>query len=207
LRDEEGWEGVGVGSLTQPHLIILAGPNGAGKSTAAPVLLDRAFGVTEFVNADVIASGLSAFEPERVAIEAGRIMLRRLRELADQRANFAFETTLAARSFAPWIADLVKTGYAFHLFYLWLASPEQAILRVRERVRAGGHDIPDDTIQRRYQRGLSNFFNLYQPLATKWGVYDSSDPAGPRLIAKGASRNIESVADQTLWSKIVEIAK
>src|SRR2546428_153844 len=106
--------------VEQPNLIVLAGPNGAGKSTAAPALLPGTLGVVEFVNADVIAQGLSAFQPERTALEAGRIMLGRLRQLADQRVNFAFETTLAGRRFAPWIADLRQSGYVFHLVYLWL---------------------------------------------------------------------------------------
>jgi predicted ABC-type ATPase len=190
----------------QPHVVLIAGPNGAGKSTSAPMLL-HTLGVTEFVNADVLAAGLSAFDPESVALEAGRLMLHRLRELAEARANFAFETTLASRSFAPWLAGLVRGGYAFHLFFLWLPRAEESVLRVRERVARGGHNVPEDTIRRRYQRGLANFFNLYQPLATKWRFYDNSHPAGPRPIANGVSRDIESVADRAVWSKIVGTIK
>lgn len=113
-------------------MIVLAGPNGAGKSTIAPALLKGTLGVTEFVNADVIARGLSAFEPERVGIAAGRILLSRLRELAKKQASFAFETTLASRSFAPWVSRLLQNGYSFHLFFLWLASPGFAVNRVAE---------------------------------------------------------------------------
>ncbi|MBD3562297.1 AAA family ATPase, partial [Planktothrix sp. FACHB-1355] len=133
-----------------PNLIVIAGPNGAGKSTVAPILLQETLGVNEFVNADAIAQGLSAFAPEAVAFQAGRIMLERLQQLANQRANFAFETTLASRTFAPWIANLRQAGYVFYLLFLWLPSPEVAIARVQQRVREGGHNVPEETIRRRY---------------------------------------------------------
>ncbi|XWK86374.1 MAG: zeta toxin family protein [Phormidium sp.] len=110
-----------------PNLIVIAGPNGAGKSTVAPALLQGILRVNEFVNADAIAQGLSAFAPERVAFQAGRIMLERLQQLANQQVNFAFETTLASRTFAPWIANLQQTGYLFNLIFMWLPSAEIAI--------------------------------------------------------------------------------
>lgn len=144
-----------------PAVIILAGPNGAGKSTAAPILLDKTLHLTNFVNADQIALGLSAFQPEKAAIEAGRIMLKRIHKLADESKDFAFETTLASRSFAPWIKLLKKKGYTFHMFFLWLESIELAISRVVERVRLGGHHVPGDVVKRRYNAGINNFFNLY----------------------------------------------
>jgi predicted ABC-type ATPase len=109
-----------------PSVIALAGPNRAGKSTLAPALLRGKLGVTEFVNADVIARGLSAFGPDRVALQAGRIMLERLKDLARQRQTFAFETTLASRSFAPWIAQLIEADYRFHLTFIWLPDVEMA---------------------------------------------------------------------------------
>jgi len=184
--------------------VVLAGPNGAGKTTAASVLLTGPMQVTEFVNADTIARGLSEFQPETVAVEAGRIMIRRLRELAAQRANFAFETTLASRTFAPWIAELRRTGYAFHLVYLWLPKPEMAIARVESRVRTGGHDVPEETIRRRYSGGLRNFFNLYRPLATAWRFYDNSDPIKPRLIAAGHEGAEPEIRDAKNWTDIVK---
>jgi predicted ABC-type ATPase len=193
---------VGIGSLTQPHLIILAGPNGAGKSTSAPALMAETLGITEFVNADTIASGLSAFDPERAALEAGRVMLRRLKELAIQRCDFAFETTLAARTYAPWIAELITSGYAVDLFFLWLPSPDHAVMRVCQRVRAGGHNIPEETIRRRYDRGLANFFSLYKPLTTTWQMFDNSQRSGPRLVACGTCEAIESIAQPSIWAKI-----
>lgn len=128
--------------------------------------------MTEFVNADVIAQGLSAFNPEGAAIAAGRIMLARLKELAASRQSFAFETTLASRTFAPWIADLVACGYEFHLMFLWLPSADLAVDRAALRVRAGGHHVAEDVVRRRYAKGISNFFSLYQPLAPTWRVYE-----------------------------------
>jgi predicted ABC-type ATPase len=189
-------------SLNQPHVIVLAGPNGAGKSSAAPSLLVGALEVTGFVNADSIAVGLSAFNSERYALEAGRLMLERLRGLAEERVNFAFETTLASRSFAPWIRDLIAAGYAFHLFYLWLPSEDYAVLRVHERVSQGGHNIPEETIRRRYHRGIANFFRLYQPIATTWRVYDNSARSGPRLVASGGINVIQYVVDTGVWDKM-----
>src|SRR3990167_6621370 len=141
----------------RPHLIVIAGPNGAGKSTTAPSLLKGMLHVTEFVNADLIAQGLSAFKPEMTAFQAGRIMLERMHYLANKRINFSFETTLASKTFAPWITELREMGYVFHLVFLWLPSEEFAINRVAERVRMGGHNVPEDTIRRRYHAGLRNF--------------------------------------------------
>jgi len=132
-----------------PSIVIVAGPNGAGKSTVAPALLHGTLAVDEFVNADVIASGLSAFDPESAAIAAGRVMLARLHELAEQRESFAFETTLASRTFAPWLRDLRASGYQIHLLFLWLPSAEFALDRVADRVRAGGHNVPAETVRRR----------------------------------------------------------
>src|SRR5581483_8686978 len=151
--------------MDEPNLILLAGPNGAGKSTAAPDLLRGALHVHEFVNADVIARGLSAFNPEGAAIEAGRVMLGRLKELASQRQNIAFESTLASRTFAPWIRGLKTNGYRFHLFYFWLPSPDHCVERVRERKSIGGHFVPENEIRRRYGRGIVNLFDLYLPIA------------------------------------------
>lgn len=186
-----------------PHLIVLAGPNGAGKSTAAPKLLPQLLGVGEFVNADVIAHGLSAFRPEKQAIEAGRIMLRRLRALAAARENFAFETTLASRNFAPWIKEQIEAGYHFELAFFYLATPEIAIDRVAQRTRSGGHHVPEDVIRRRYARGLNNLTELYIPLATTWYVYDNTVPGRPQLVASGSGANDVVVDVASTWQTIL----
>jgi len=188
-----------MSNATQPQLIVLAGPNGAGKSTAAPELLRGELGVNEFVNADTIAQGLSAFAPERVAQLAGRVMLSRLKKLAAELSTFAFETTLASNSFAPWIATLRERGYMCHLLFLWLPSAEQAVARVEDRVRMGGHDVPEETIRRTYKAGVRNFFDLYRPIADTWRVYDNVGQRLPRLIASGCGRIAEVVADAAAW--------
>lgn len=185
-----------------PSVVVLAGPNGAGKTTASLEIIQDTLGIAEFVNADVIAKGLSGFAPERAALQAGRIMLERLHELAEARASFCFETTLASRSFAPWIKQLLKEGYLFHLFYFWLPSPEMAIARVAQRVRLGGHFVDDDTVRRRYQRGVENFFTLYKPLASTWSFYDNSQPKVSSLVARGRGTLEAVVARPDLWNAI-----
>lgn len=188
-------------SEPRPSIVIVAGPNDAGKSTVAPALLHGTLAVDEFVNADVIASGLSAFDPESAAIAAGRVMLARLHDLAQQRISFAFETTLASRTFAPWLRDLRATGYQIHLLFLWLPSAEFALDRVADRVRAGGHNVPAETVRRRYHAGLRNLFSLYEPLASAWRLYDSSR-LKPALIAERLEAQGLRVYDEAVWTLV-----
>ncbi len=188
-----------------PHISIIAGPNGSGKSTCGPSVLQNHFQITEFVNADTIASGLSAFNPEDVAIEASRIMLKRIKTLAENKINFAFETTLSSRSFAPWIKKIKKEGYQFTLLYFWLHSPELAVERVAERVRIGGHSVPEEIIKRRYKKSLENFFHLYLPLANNWFLIDNSDKENPLLVAEGTLNNHKIIHQPDIWEKIEAI--
>lgn len=187
-----------------PNVVVLAGPNGAGKSTTGPALLRDTLGITEFVNADTIAQGLSAFDPAGSAVGAGRVMLGRMHELAQRRADFAFETTLAGRASAAWLTGLREEGYRVHVVFLWLPSADLAVDRVAGRFRMGGHDVREDVIRRRYHRGLRNFFALYQSLADSWRVYDNSDINGPRLIATGSRTRTARVADEATWQQIQE---
>lgn len=168
------------------------------------MLLRDEFGLLEYVNADTIAHGLSAFQPEKAAFEAGRIMLRRLQKLSMQRADFAFESTFSGRSHAPWLSRLRRGGYNFHLLFLWLRTPELAVQRVKERVSKGGHDVPEAIIRRRYQKGLQNFFKVYRPLADTWGLYDNSRPYEPLFIATGEGNDPPVVHQQDLWSTLCE---
>ena len=126
----------------------------------------------------------------------------RLRELARQRSSFAFETTLASRTFAPWVAELLRTGYQFHLVFLWLPHADMAVARVAARVRDGGHDVPEETIRRRYLGGLSNFFSLYQPLATTWEFLDNSAEIGTIPIACGIRQSTLKVSDHAIWDRV-----
>jgi predicted ABC-type ATPase len=186
-----------------PRIVILAGPNGAGKSTSAGRLLLGPLAVSEFVNADTIAAGLSAFSPDTVAFEAGRVMLTRLRELAKAKASFAFETTLATRSYVPWLTSLQARNYVVELVFLWLPSPEMAIRRVADRVAAGGHDVPTQTIRRRYAAGLRNLRSLYLPLADAWTVIDSTDACDPAVIAMGRKESASHVFREPIWRAII----
>lgn len=187
-----------------PNVVVIAGPNGSGKSTAAPALLRDYLGIGEFVNADVIAQGLSGFASENVALQAGRIMLDRLKELAGRKADFAFETTLASRTFAPWLVELKRSGYQAHLLFLWLPSAEMAIARVASRVQRGGHHIPDDVVRRRYDAGLRNFFRLYLPVVDTWRLFDNSGSEGYELIAQEASGESLHIANQGVWHALLE---
>lgn len=187
--------------MDAPNVIVLAGPNGAGKSTMSDALFGETLEKGHYVNADTIARGLSAFRSEEMAFEAGRVMLQHMKQLAQKRANFAFETTLATKSFAPWIKELKASGYIFRLVFLWLPSPEESIQRVHTRKQSGGHFVPDDTVRRRYQRGLDNFFALYQPLANTWKFFNNSQPKLPVLLAEGQG-TIENVVDAVTWAEI-----
>jgi len=170
-------------AMTQPSVVVLGGPNGSGKSTAAVRFLHDTLSIIEFVNADEIARGLSPFNPSGVAVQAGRIMLERMEELAQHGESFAFETTLASRSFAPWIKRLQSKGYRFRLLYVWLRSPELNVIRVAQRVALGGHNIPEETIRRRYSRSVANLFELYLPIADSWEIVDNSGRVECQLVA------------------------
>lgn len=157
-----------------PEIFVLAGPNGAGESTTARVLLPRTLHIDQFVNADLIAEGLSPFAPASAALEAGRIMLQRIHMLRQQRQSFGFETTLASKSYLAFLRGAQLDGYVVHLAFIWLNSVALAAARVATRVRQGGHAVPLDTIARRYDRGLHNLFVHYMPLVNTWTICDNS---------------------------------
>jgi predicted ABC-type ATPase len=169
-------------AATKPRVVIFAGANGAGKSTHAEPIL-KTLGVSTFVNADYIARGLSGLNTETVNFEAGRIMLKRLHDLANAKEDFAFESTLSSRTFAFFLSKLKSEGYSIAIFYFTLSDARLAYRRVRHRVKLGGHDIPQKTITRRFYRSLSNFFKLYQPLADEWIGFDNSTGKTATAIA------------------------
>ncbi|HVA49439.1 MAG TPA: AAA family ATPase [Pirellulales bacterium] len=188
-----------------PKVVVLAGPNGAGKSTSAAQLLLGALHIDEFVNADTIAQGLSAFAQDRVAFQAGRIMLGRLNELAAARADFGYETTLASRSYAVWLRQLRETGYTTHLLFLWLPSADLAVARVADRVRLGGHNVPEATVRRRYAAGLRNLRELYLPLADSWKMIDNTSVGQSRVIAAGIAGQPAEVYLDEIWNGILNM--
>lgn len=199
--------GEGAGGSTapgsRPSVVVLAGPNGAGKTTVAPAILRDVLGIHEFVNADAIAAGLSGFAPESSAFAAGRVMMERLHALGTARVTFAFETTLATRSFAPWLRSLRSTGYTVQMVFVWLSSAALAQRRVASRVLRGGHSVPPETVQRRYSRGIRNFHEIYRDLADGWTLYDNSG-FEPRLVARGRRSVLLNVADPEVWVRFQE---
>lgn len=183
------------------EVYVIGGANGSGKTTVALNLLPNVLDIFEYVNADAIATGLSPLNSESMAIQAGRLMLERLRLLANAGTDFAFETTLAARTFAPFLRDCKAKGYTVNLLYFWLRSPELAVERVARRVASGGHSIPEDVIRRRYERGRKNLLELYLPLCDRWIVYDNSEPVF-RLVAEGEIEQEPIVYDRDIWNRI-----
>lgn len=165
------------------QLYIIAGCNGAGKTTASFTILPDILGCKEFINADEIARGLSPFQPDKVGIEAGRIMLHRIQELLTQGKTFAFETTLATKSYKNTIKQAQSLGYTVTLVFFSLDSIELAIDRVKTRVLEGGHNIPSDVIARRYQNGLKNLFEIYSEIVNELAIFNNSN-GKPDLIAK-----------------------
>jgi len=166
-----------------PDLFIIAGPNGAGKTTYVRRFLPQEMRCREFVNADLIAAGLSPFAPERAAFEAGRIMLKRLRDLFERRENFSFETTLTGFGYTHLLREMKAAGYRIRLDYLWIPDLDLTRARVKQRVRKGGHDIPDDVQLRRFGKGLRLLLEHYRPLLNYWRLFDNAGQ-NPQLVAE-----------------------
>ena len=183
------------------HLYIISGCNGAGKTTASYTVLPEILKVEEFVNAVEIARGLSPFNPDSMAIEAGRLMLKRIDELLLVGKNFAIETTLATRSYAKLVERAHRQGYVVHLVYFWLSSPLLAKERVSSRVSQGGHNIPPDVIQRRYDLGIRNLLEIFIPIVDGWLIVDNSELT-QAIVAEGGMNVQTIVYNETLFSKI-----
>lgn len=186
--------------LNAPQIIILSGPNGAGKSTSSPALVPDDIA---YINADEIAKGLTDLDKNTSKdLEASRLLLQEWDRYAEQRTSFAIETTLASRSLAPKIRRLQESGYQFQLYYFWLPSPDLAISRVAERVKLGGHNIPEDIIRRRYEAGWRNFFEIYQALANRWEIYANLADKTSILVARGHHSQTKAIDNPTLWRLI-----
>lgn len=178
-----------------PKILIIAGPNGAGKTTFAEEFLPNDAACFEFVNADLIAAGLSPFRPERVAIQAGRLLLKRIRELVDAGEDFAIETTLATRCYLKMIPRWQKAGYTVHLYFLKLPNPDFAVHRVAQRVRLGGHFIPEKTIRQRFARGWKNLNDAYIGLVDTYEIYDASKMPPQRIEIEGNDDSLHLMED------------
>lgn len=188
------------------RLYIIGGPNGAGKTTASYSVLPEMLHCREFINADEIAHGLSPFNPEGMAIEAGRLMLRRIEEQLGRCDSFAIETTLATRSYAQLVHRAQEKGFEVWLIYFWLASPEQAKQRVRERVAHGGHSISDHVITRRFYAGLANLLNIYIPIVDSWMIVDNS--VMPRhTVAAGGYEKQTIAYDENIYNNILQYVR
>ena len=162
---------------------IVAGPNGAGKTTFATEFLPLYANCRKFINADLIARGLSPFDPDAAMLRAGRTVLQRIAEFTKARTDFAFETTLSGRSYVPLLGAMKKAGFRLHLFYLWIPSPDLCLLRIRYRVEGGGHNVPERDVRRRFARTLGNLFTLYRPLLDTLHFFDNATES-PRLVFK-----------------------
>ncbi len=181
-------------------LYIIAGCNGAGKTTASYTILPEILDCNEFVNADEIARGLSPFRPEKAGIQAGRLMLQRIKSLTETGQDFAFETTLATKSYKNLVHKAQQNDYKVALIFFYLSSQDLAVKRVETRVREGGHNISEEVIRRRYENGLINFFSVFQSIVDEWTfVENSGDPY--RLIAQ-KTQMIVKVYDNKIWNEL-----
>ncbi|MFW0737381.1 zeta toxin family protein [Flavobacterium sp. T12S277] len=187
--------------MKEKNLYIIAGCNGAGKTTASYTILPEILNCREFVNADEIARGLSPFQPEKVGFEAGRIMLHRINELLQKESDFAFETTLSAKSYISIIKKAQSQGYFVTLVFFWLNSIELAKQRVSIRVSEGGHNIPEDVIERRYTRGIKNFFKIYLNTCNNVMLFDNSNKS-PVLVLEKEMNEKAIIIDENLFDKI-----
>lgn len=187
------------------NVYIIAGPNGAGKTTFAKMFLPKFIHCLNFLNADIIAKGLAPFDPDRAAVKAGRLLLEQIHEISSLGVDFSFETTLSGKIYANLFSELKKKGYPLHLFFLWLPNPKMSIARIKDRVLEGGHHVPADDVRRRFDRGLNNFFNLYETVFDSWMFFDNSEEH-PVLIAEKLHGRIE-ILNEKLFVSIQKNAR
>lgn len=188
-----------------PRLYIISGCNGAGKTTASYTMLPEMLECSEFVNSDEFAKGLSPFQPEKAAIQASRYMILKIRYLLKRQLDFGIETTLATRTLLKTVRMAQAAGYTVTLLYFWLNSPELAVERVAARVETGGHNIPEETIRRRYRVGIDYFFHDYAPICERWILADNSQIPF-RVIAEGSRNDVINVKDEATYEKIRQSA-
>ncbi|MCC6759077.1 MAG: zeta toxin family protein [Candidatus Omnitrophica bacterium] len=182
-----------------PNLYIIAGPNGAGKTTFAKEFLPKYAKCNNFVNADLIAMGISPFSPSTASVKAGKLLLKEIDQFIGRRDDFAVETTLAGKTYVNLIKEAKAKGYSVYIFFLWIPSLKLATERIKQRVKQGGHHVPDADVKRRLERSLGNFFSLYMPLADAWDIFDNSADE-PRLIVKYNEKGLQ-ILDRALYKQ------
>lgn len=188
--------------MNNRNVYIIAGPNGSGKTTFAVKFLPKYARCPNFINADLIAHGLSPFSPGAAAIKAGKLVLEQIHEFAKNRVNFAFETTLSGKLYVKLIKSLKKKGYKIHIYFLWVPDADLVVSRIKSRVAQGGHDVPVRDVLRRFDRSISNFFKLYQPLADSWLLFDNAG-IFPRLIAERKNGKVK-IVDENSYKNIIK---
>jgi predicted ABC-type ATPase len=174
--------------MPYPNVYIIAGCNGVGKTTFGSSFLFQMVQCSQFINADAIARGLNPLNPESVAMSAGRMLTEQIRSACDQKFDFCFETTLAGKNWVREITKMKHSGYCVHIHFLWIPEPQTAVARIKERVRHGGHHIPEDVVLRRYSRGIQNFLDLYGPISDTWTFYDNSDSVASLIASTDQHR-------------------
>ncbi len=186
--------------MSRKNIYVIAGPNGSGKTTFAREFLPDYAQCPQFINSDLIAQGLSPFQPERAAIKAGKLVLEEIKDLAHKGVDFGFETTLSGRTYERHFRVFKKKGCRLHLFFLWVPHESLAIERIKNRVAEGGHDVPEMDVRRRFQRSIVNFFQIYSLLADRWVFFNNSG-IRPAPIAKKADKGLE-IFNKELWRAI-----
>lgn len=184
------------------NVYIIAGPNGSGKTTFAKTFLPEYAKCDRFINADLIAAGLSPFSPQQVAIKSGKLVLEQIKVYADNGVDFGFETTMSGVTYLKYLKMLKDKGYKINIFFLWIPNAQLAIARVKDRVGKGGHNVPIEDIRRRFNRSMNKFFKEYRLLSDKWILFNNAETV-PKIIAKKQNAHIE-VVNQKLFSKITK---
>jgi predicted ABC-type ATPase len=191
--------------MKTPVLTIIAGPNGAGKTTTAMTLLPDVIGIKNFINADLIAKGLSPFEPSLADLQATRIMVQKMEELRNARKSFTVETTLASKSIAKFIKDSKTRGYETELIFVMLNNPETAVKRVAIRTAKGGHHVPEETIRKRYFRGIVNLFDIYMPIVDMWTILDNSETNGiTKIVAQCFVPAMPIIYNKNIYQQLIK---
>jgi len=188
--------------MKNKNVYIIAGPNGSGKTTFARTFLPEYAKCDRFINADLIASGLSPFSPQQVAIKSGKLVLEQIKEYSESGVDFGFETTMSGVTYLKYFKMLKEKGYKIHIFFLWIPSSQLAVARVKDRVAQGGHNVPIADIKRRFERSTEKFFKQYRLLADKWILFNNAE-SKPRIIAKKQNAHID-VIDQGLFEEITK---